>query len=255
MDMRYTFNEDAKNYDQWRPTYCKELFNDIIQYAELDKTKKAIEVGIGTGQATTPFLRTGCEVTAVELGESLAEYSKEKFKEYENFSVCNTSFEDFKCEDGSIDLLYSATAFHWIPEDVSYPKVLRLLKDNGTIAVFWNKPFSAREDDVLHQKIKIIYEKYMPSDTEIIENDEERYKKISETIESYGFRDLEVKLYHQTRKFSAKDYICLLNTYSDHRSMSDATKALFQGEIEAAIMENGNVLTVYDTIDLYLARK
>lgn len=31
MDKRFTFNEDVKNYDRWRPRYCKELFNDIIQ--------------------------------------------------------------------------------------------------------------------------------------------------------------------------------------------------------------------------------
>ena len=55
MDKRFTFNEDVKNYDKWRPTYCKELFNDIIQYSELNQNKKAIEVGIGTGQATVPF--------------------------------------------------------------------------------------------------------------------------------------------------------------------------------------------------------
>ncbi|WP_246599671.1 hypothetical protein [Clostridium lacusfryxellense] len=55
MDKRFTFNEDVKNYDEWRPTYCKELYNDIIQYSELNQNKKAMEVGIGTGQATMPF--------------------------------------------------------------------------------------------------------------------------------------------------------------------------------------------------------
>lgn len=87
MDKRFTFNEDVKNYDKWRPRYCKELFNDIIQYSELNENKKAIEVGIGTGQATVPFLAIGCEVTAIELGKDLAEYSREKFKEYRNFSI------------------------------------------------------------------------------------------------------------------------------------------------------------------------
>jgi len=68
MDKRYIFNEDPNNYDRYRPTYCKELFDDIIKYSELNEQKKAIEVGIGTGQATKPFLMTGCDVTAIELG-------------------------------------------------------------------------------------------------------------------------------------------------------------------------------------------
>ncbi|WP_346938504.1 hypothetical protein [uncultured Clostridium sp.] len=66
---------------------------------------------------------------------------------------------------------------------------------------------------------------------------------------------MEMKLYHHTRKFSAEDYICLLNTYLDHRSMPANTKQLFENEIKNAIIENVNLLNVYDTIDLYLARK
>lgn len=255
MDKRFTFNEDAENYDKWRPTYCKELFKAIIQYSELNQNKKAIEVGIGTGQATVPFLTTGCDVTAVELGKDLAEYSKEKFKEYKKFSVYNTSFEDFECDDNNFDILYSATAFHWISEDIGYPKALNILKNGGTLALFWNKPFVKREDDLLHQKIQSIYQKYRPSNDKFIENDTARYNKISKTIQSYGFKDLQVKLYHQTRVFNSSSYISLLNTYSDHRSMAESTKQLLYNEIENAILESGNVLNVYDTIDLYLARK
>lgn len=255
MDKRLMFNEDVINYDKWRPIYCEELFNDIIEYSGLDQNKKAIEVGIGTGQATTPFLKTGCKLTAVELGGNFTEYVKEKFKQYKNFTVCNTSFEDFECADNSVDIIYSATAFHWIPEDIGYKKAFKLLKDGGTLAVFWNKPFVKREDDPLHQKIQGIYQKYRPSTAKFIENNTLRYKKISETIKSFGFNELEVKLYHGMRKFNACNYISLLNTYSDHIAMPEFTKQLFESEIESAIKESGNVLKVYDTIDLYLARK
>jgi ubiquinone/menaquinone biosynthesis C-methylase UbiE len=255
MDLRFTFNEDVKNYDKWRPTYCKALFDDIIEYSKLNESKKAVEVGIGTGQATLPFLKTGCEVTAIELGKDLAEYSKEKFKEYKNFSVCNTSFEDYECNDGSIDILYSATAFHWIPDEIGYSKAFKLLKKGGTLAVFWNKPSMKREDDLLHEKIQRVYQKYMPSNGSLIEKDTERYDRISRTIQAYGFRDIEVKLYHQTRVFNASDYISLLNIYSDHRSMEAASRKLLYKEIEEAILENGDVINIYDTIELYLARK
>jgi Dimethyladenosine transferase (rRNA methylation) len=255
MDLRFSFNEDAENYDKMRPTYCRELFNDIIKYSELTKDKRAVEIGIGTGQATTPFLMTGCHVTAVELGENLAEYSKEKFKEYKNFQVCHSSFEDFKCEDNSIDIIYSATAFHWIPEDIGYPMMLKLLKNNGVIALFWNKPFPAKEDYLLHEKIQSIYQKYRPTNMKTVEPASERYKRISETIKSYGFKDLEMKLYHSNRKFSSSEYISLLNTYSDHRAMPEHTKQLFESEIEEAIVESGDVFHIYDTIELYLARK
>lgn len=37
--------------------------------------------------------------------------------------------------------------------------------------------------------------------------------------------------------------------------MIASIKQLFESEIENSILENGNILTVYDTMDLYLARK
>lgn len=255
MDKRFTFNEDVVNYDRWRPKYCKELFEDIMEYAQLNQEMKAIEVGIGTGQATKPFLLKGCEVTAIELGANLAEYTKEKYSGYKNLNVLNTTFEEFEYEEDSIDLLYSATAFHWIPENISYPKVMKMLKPKGTLAVFWNRPFAAREDDELHRKIQAIYKKYRSSNRKIIENDVEKYKQRAETIQSYGFSEVETKLYHQTRVFTADDYIALLNTYSDHRSMEKDIKEEFEKAIKSAILDCGNRLHIYDTMDLYLARK
>ncbi|WP_410511886.1 class I SAM-dependent methyltransferase [Paenibacillus sp. BR2-3] len=255
MDNRLTFNEDVENYDKWRPTYCEELVKDIMAYSQIEQGKKAIEIGIGTGQATSPFLKIGCELTAIELGKDLAEYSKLKFREYKNFAIYNTTFEEFECPDDSIDIIYSATAFHWIPEEIGYPKVSKLLKTDGTLALFWNRPFVARGNDELHQNIQRIYQKYRPSNTKLIENDTERYNNISKNIQAYGFRDVVFKLYHLTRRFSSTDYIALLNTYSDHRSMPSTTKEFFEDEIKEAIIKFGDVLNVYDTIDLYLARK
>lgn len=255
MDTRLTFNAEVEKYDKWRPTYGEELFKDIMAYSQLEQGKRALEIGVGTGQATRPFLKMGCELTAIELGQDLAEFTKSKFQEYPNLTVCHTSFEEFECPGDSIDIIYSATAFHWIPEEIGYPKVHKLLKTDGTLALFWNRPFVSREDDELHQHIQSIYQKYRPSTSKIIEMDTERYNNRSKTIHTYGFRDIEFKLYHLTRTFSSDDYIALLNTYSDHRSMPAAAKERFEGELKEAIIQFGDVLNVYDTIDLYLARK
>ena len=75
MDLRLTFNEDASNYDKFRPTYIDEMYKDVIGFSSLNSSKSALEIGIGTGQATLPFLKTGCKVTAIELGDKLAQFS------------------------------------------------------------------------------------------------------------------------------------------------------------------------------------
>lgn len=248
-----SFDKDPANYDRWRPTYCKQLFGDIIDYAQLTKGQYAVEIGIGTGQATTPFLELGCIVEAVELGDNLAAFSKNKFSAYKDLHIVNCSFEDYRRAKSSVDIVYSATAFHWIPEDIGYPKIYRILRNGGTLALFWNRP--SRPDDALHQSLQRIYDKYMPSNKPPIGSDTERYRRIAGTISQYGFRDVEVKLYHGTRSFTADEYIGLLNTYSDHITLTPDIKKDFEAEIRQAILEFDDSISISDTMDLYLARK
>jgi hypothetical protein len=47
------------------------LFDDVIKFSNINQTSRALEVGIGTGQATLPFLKLNCHVTAIELGDEL----------------------------------------------------------------------------------------------------------------------------------------------------------------------------------------
>lgn len=255
MDKQLSFDENAEQYDRFRPCYCKELFDDIIQYSDVSKDSNALEIGIGTGQATKPFLELGCNVEGIELGSKLAEVVVKKYKGYKNFSVQNCSFENYNGKSNGFDIIYSATAFHWIPENIGYPKAYDLLKKNGTLALFWNRPFVSRENDPLHCEIQKIYSYYRPSGHKQIENDNERYSEIKECIIGYGFRDVQVKLYHKARIFNADNYISLLNTYSDHMALDMNTKQNLEDEIKNAIISFGNILTIYDTMDLYLAKK
>ncbi len=257
MDIRLTFDEDAANYDALRPTYCADLFRDVLAYSGLAPGMHAVEVGIGTGQATRPFLDAGCRVTAVELGANLADYVRRKFAAYPLFRVENVAFEAFECPPESVDLLYSATAFHWIPEDTGYPKALRLLRRGGTLALFWNRP-APRGDDPLHVETQNLYRKYPLGDTYIpppAVDDPARYRRIRDTIASFGFDPVEFRLYHAVRTFNATDYVRLLNTYSDHRSRPAAVKEAFEREQADLIRSYGDRFEIHDTMDLYLARK
>lgn len=149
MELRLKFDEDAGNYNKWRPTYVPELFEEIIRYCALGKKARALEIGIGTGQATEPILKTGCHVTAIELGENLWRYVRTKFRQLQNFEALHLDFVNFEDDFNAYDLIYSATAFHWIPPEIGYRRVYDLLKPGGTVALFWNHPFVNRADDAL----------------------------------------------------------------------------------------------------------
>jgi len=252
--LRLTFNQDIINYDRMRPTYVKELYNGIIQFSNLCSEKYALEIGIGTGQATPPFLDTGCKLDAVELGKDMAEFVKVKFSKYDKFNIINCDFESAHLDTNCYDLVYSATAFHWIPQEVGYPKVYSLLKSGGALALFWNHAWPVQNE--LYFAMQEVYAKYRPSNAATIHKlSEENCLKTVDIIKEHGFVDTQYKLYSQTRTFNTDDYISLLNTYSDHRSMRGETRMELEKELCDVIDNYGGKVCIDDNIDLYLARK
>ena len=55
----WTFDTVASTYEKLRPGYVDALYQDIFNYCPLDTSSRAVEVGIGGGQATEPIMQTG----------------------------------------------------------------------------------------------------------------------------------------------------------------------------------------------------
>lgn len=255
MKRRLSFNEDVYNYDKFRPTYPDDLFKAIVSYSKINANSKPLEIGIGTGQATTPFLEMGCNVTAVELGDRLSAFVQKKYAAYPKFRVINADFALVPLERDSFDLIYSATAFHWLPVPESYQKVMACLKRGGTIALFWNHPFPNRQDDATNRASQSVYNKYRPSDKARREFSEQDCETRVRELEWCGFTDIQWKLFHRVRTLPTDAYISLINTYSDHRALESAIKVRFEENMRLALDAAGGKINIYDTIDLYLARK
>ena len=255
MKKNLIFDSNVIDYDRLRPKYVEEMYKKIFEYANINKDSKILEIGCGTGQATERFLKTGANLLAIEPGEKMASFCTEKFNENENFKIINTTFENAELGESQYDLVFSATAFHWVDEKIGYKKILDILKKNGAVALFWNKPFLNKKDDLLHVEIQKIYKKYRPLENEPIEIDYELYNKRKEKIENSGFECVEFNLFKGVREYSSENYIKLLNTYSDHMLTKPDIKEQFENEIKSVIEKNNNVIKIYDIIDLYLAKK
>ena len=235
------------------------MYQTIFEYKPINNTSSVVEIGIGGGQATLPFLQTGCNLTAVDYGENFCKICREKFKEYPSFSAISEKFEDIDMGD-EYDLIYSASAFHWIPEEIGYKKVYDMLKDGGVFARFANHPYRDKGEPELSEEMDRIYAEYYckyhnKEPKPLIEYTEQQAYDRALIAEKYGFTDIQYKLFYRTRKFSAKEYIMLLGTYSDHIAIEETIRNEFFLKIEEAINRHGGEITIYDTIDLQLARK
>lgn len=258
--LEWTFDTVASTYEKLRLGYNDELYKMLFDYIPVNKSSNVVEIGIGGGQATLPVLKTGCKLTAVEYGEKFSALCKDKFKDYPDFNVITNKFENVDFENDAYDLVYSASAFHWIPEGIGYKKVFAMLKKDGAFARFANHPYRGKGNPALSAAIDEIYDKYYnkyhnKKRETLTEYSEKQAADRAMIAEKYGFTDIRYALFYRERVFKAKEYIELLGTYSDHIAIEETIRTKFFSTIENAINEYGGTITIYDTMDLQLARK
>ena len=249
MDFRKVFDRIPEEFDRWRPRYCEALFADLIGYAALGTDKNVLEIGPGTGQATEPILKTGCTYTAIELGEHLTAFMKEKFDRYKNFSIVNDDFETYDFGKGRFDLVYSAAAIQWIPETIAFPKTYELLKSGGTLAMFLTRSEYQSSDPALYDRIQEVYSEYF--------RPEQNYtcRMVYENVQDYGFLPLERREYHGQRVFTADEYAAYSATHCDHIVLTEPYRTKFFDGLRKAVLNAGNRIVFNDTCVLYLTRK
>ena len=269
MEANHLFDENVTYYDKYRPPYCEKIYKDIFRYSTFGLNKLAIEVGCGTGQATKPFLDTGGKVIAIELGAKLAAYTLEKFVSYHNLQVVNIPFEDYRCEENIVDLIYSAHAFHWVSRSNNggrpgYPLAHRILVPGGTLAVWWRDFLLSYEEDLaVNIEVQNVCQKYMPSivisdDTQMSEYNEKRYInyciRIQRFFRFHNFYKTELKMYNNYRTLSADDYIGLLHTYPKPMSLNAKDRIPFFSTIQEIIAKHGGI-KLKEIIHLHMGMK
>lgn len=253
--LEWTFDTQAELYEKMRPGYPDALYQKIFGYCPLSEASRALEVGIGGGQATEPILKTGCKVTAAERGAHFTDICNRKYESYPGFRCVNQRFEDFASEENAFDLIFAASSFHWIEEELGYKKVHSLLKKGGAFARFANHPYKDKENEALDAEIQKAYAKYMPGSKMSDEYTMEMAVNRAAIAEKYAFTDIEAHVFTRVRTFTAAEYVCLLGTYSDHIAIEESTRKKFFSEIEETILAFGGTIRIFDTIDLQLARK
>lgn len=136
--LRRTFDQAAELYDQARPDYPDQIFDDLFAIGGLDHAAAVLEVGCGTGQATRHLARRGCRVVCVELGENLATVARRNLELFPQVEVVTCAFESWELRDSRFDAVFAATSWHWLDPEVRYEKAARVLKAGGILAIVDN---------------------------------------------------------------------------------------------------------------------
>ena len=254
--LKNTFNDVVDVYDKARPTYPQELLDDVMKFANRNFFESGLEVGAGTGQATDLFLNRIKKLDIVEVGDKQVEYLNEKYSN-KNISVYKAYFEDYSSKE-KYDLIYSATAFHWVDDTIGYPKAWNMLKDGGVMAVFWHMSSVTYRDYGIFVGLDKIKRKYLPNeslgfDDEGIEG--VRKKRIEQIQSGKCFSSPVMKEYKWIDKYDADRYVLLLESYSSTQTLEDDDKIKYLTEAKDYINANGGCVELPQHVMLYMAKR
>ena len=99
-----------------------------------------LEIGCGTGQATVPLAERGYRVVAVEMGTDMAAVARRNLAAFDSVEVVTAVFERWPLPVEPFDVVFSATAFHWIDPAVRVAKSADALRLGGLLATVGTGP-------------------------------------------------------------------------------------------------------------------
>lgn len=252
------FNNIIADYEFARPGYPVTLFEDVLEFAKLSHDARLLEIGAGPGQATDYFVKHGFSVTSLEIGEDQVNFLRAKYESFPNFQAVLSSFEECVAPEGSFELVFSATAFHWIDPGFGIPKAFRLLKKGGTIALFWHLESVVSQKTELQNELSRIFQRYAPELDDYIspqEGERLHLKRIAQMGTDGLFGPVVTKTYRWVEEYTTERYIRLLNSYSDmHEISDDKRKAIFD-DVAAYFASKGARIGVPMEVRLYMASK
>ena len=234
--LRQTFETAADLYDTARPDYPAELFDDVVELAGLEPGAQLLEIGCATGKATRAFLERGFSVTCVELGAGLAQLARRNLAGLP-VTIDVAPFESWDAEPASFDLVFAATAWHWIDPQVRYEKAHRVLRPDGHLA-FWSAahafpagfdPFFTEIQEVYDEIGESHGEEWPPPSPDDVSDD-------AAEIQASGlFEDVRVRRHVWERRYTADDYVALLETFSGHITMRQKERERLYSEVRRRI--------------------
>lgn len=250
VEFRKSFDTIPEQFDKYRPKYSEELFQDLISYARVDEQSTVLELGPGTGQATEPILRTGCNYHAIELGENLAEKLTDKYGHYSNFNLMVDDFITHDFGGQMFDMIYSAATIQWIPEEVAFSKTFSLLKPGGTLAMMLTREDYKTANETLYNQIQKVYaESFRPDE------DYNQLRFHYDNATNFGFVDFNRSEFYGQRIYTADEYVAYAGTHCDHILLSEPYRRRFFDGLHKAVMDAGDRITFNDTYILMTVKK
>jgi len=200
------FGEVAALYDDIRPGYPAGLAPALTEYRG-GGFGSVVDVGAGTGKGTAALLALGAPITCVEPDPRMAAVLAAKFPQV---SVVTATFEEWAAPAGGVDLIASATAWHWTRAETRNQRAFDALAPGGVLAVFHNR-FEYVDAEVSAAIGAVLF------DADSTVDERPAHWSLLDVQRSGIFADVTEREWHSYPVLSTEQYLQLMQTFSPFR--------------------------------------
>jgi SAM-dependent methyltransferase len=126
-----SFGAAAATYERGRPSYPSRAIDWLLPPG----ARRVLDLGAGTGKLTRLLRGRGLDVVAVEPSAGMRE---QLTRSVSGAEVQAGTAEDIPLDDGSVDAVLVAQAWHWVDPRRAVPEVARVLIPGGQLGLLWN---------------------------------------------------------------------------------------------------------------------
>ena len=135
------FSSKSEKYAKYRPDYAQQAIQTIFEQTQLTNESVIADIGAGTGIVSQHFVENSNLVYAVEPSQGMRQMAEIRLGKSPFFHSVDGTSEATTLPDASIDLITVGQAMHWFNPKPTKREFLRILKENGSLAILDRSSF------------------------------------------------------------------------------------------------------------------
>ena len=217
----------------------------------MNKESKILDVGCGTGLSTLQLGRKGYDVLGVDIGKSLIDLAKRNTENLRNVKYKISSFEELKMPSESYDLIIFGTSFHWMDPKKVCDKTNKLLKNKGTLVIFFGRhDYDKSEFLKKLRKVFIKHCSYYP-----FSKNHKKMREVEIIEKSSMFEKPRVNEYKTSLKYSKIKMLNLIKSFSWVIALNEKEKKEFFKDVKSILSKEKSTLIIPMKYFLITTRK
>ena len=129
------FQAGAAAYERGRPEYPADAVAALAEACRIGPGRDVLDLAAGTGKLTRMLVPTGASLVAVEPVEAMRRAFAERLP---GVPVLDGTAEAIPLQDGALDAVVVAQAFHWFDAVRAAREIHRVLRPEGSVGLVWN---------------------------------------------------------------------------------------------------------------------